>query len=121
MSKSKSALNWFELPVSDLDRAAKFYGDVLGETLRKEAGNMAIFPYQGDTAVSGALVSGRGAPIAGGAVIYLNLDGRLEECLARVRASGGEIMQPKTSVGEHGFIAMVKDTEGNVVGFHTAR
>jgi len=56
---------------------------------------------------------------ADGSLIYLNVDGRLDACVARVAKAGGAIVLPRTGIGEHGFIAMVRDPEGNVVGLHS--
>ena len=39
----------------------------------------------------------------------------------RVVKGGGAVVLPKTDIGVHGFIATVRDTEGNVVGLHSER
>jgi predicted enzyme related to lactoylglutathione lyase len=83
-----NALNWFEIPVTDLARAKSFYGSVLQAELRQEAMNgidMAILPYR-EGGVGGALVKGEPfTPGANGAVVY-----------ERVRAKG----QAKGSGGD---------------------
>jgi uncharacterized protein len=115
----KNAVNWFELPVVNLERAQKFYETVLGVKLKPEVFGgmpMAIFPYQGG--VGGALLKdARFRPTADGAVVYLAAEG-LEGCLKRVEAAGGKVMLPRTDIGDPGFIALVLDTEGNRVGLH---
>ncbi len=119
-----SALNWFEIPVADLDRAAKFYETVLGEKLQRESMGkhpMAIFPHP-KGGVRGALVAIKNRqPSADGPAIYLNADGKLDACLQRVESSGGKVVLTKTDIGKHGFIAHVRDTEGNVLGLHSPR
>ncbi|MEW6307385.1 MAG: hypothetical protein AB1705_28365 [Verrucomicrobiota bacterium] len=52
-------------------------------------------------------------------MIYLNVEGDLDGVLQRIPGAGGSIVKPRTSIGEHGFIAILKDTEGNVVGLHS--
>jgi uncharacterized protein len=121
-----NALNWFEIPVADIDRARKFYQGMLAQDLKVEAFGgrpHAIFPAAGGPeAVSGALVQDeKRKPAADGALIYLNVEGRLDACLDRVPRSGGAVVLPRTSIGEHGFCALVKDSEGNVVGLHSMK
>ena len=119
-----NALNWFEIATKDIDRAARFYEQMLGVTLKKETfggSPMAIFPADAD-AVAGALVSDvRRKPGAGGALVYLSVNGKLDACIARVAASGGKIVVGKTDIGPMGDFALFEDTEGNVVGLHAEK
>ena len=36
-----------------------------------------------------------------------------------VAKAGGEVVQKKMAIGPAGFIAVIRDTEGNVVGLHS--
>lgn len=117
----RNALNWFEIPVTDIERAARFYGQILDVEMSPfPAGQgyvMSMFPDDGG--VGGGLVSGEGyTPSASGAVVYLNCNPSLDAVLARVEAAGGQIQMPKTDIGENGFIAFILDTEGNRIGLH---
>ena len=98
---------WFEIPVSILDRAVKFYTDVMGvefHQLEDEKSKMAFFPFE-QGAASGALVLSEG---------YVP-----SEPPGRVEAAGGKVTLPKKSIGENGNIAHFEDTEGNRVAFHS--
>lgn len=121
----KTAITWFELPVTDLARARAFYEEVLAATLREEVFSgmpMALFPYDQGNGVGGALVKSPNlAPSADGAVVYLDTRGALDACLARVPAAGGAVLVPRTDIGDPGFIAIIRDTEGNRVGLHMPR
>lgn len=114
------AVNWFEIPTLDLDRATAFYEKVFSVSLRREiffGVPNAIFPGEPGE-VRGALVKhDKLAPATTGSVVYLHA-GDLDACLARAKEAGGTIAMPKTSLGPIGFIAMVDDTEGNRVGLH---
>jgi predicted enzyme related to lactoylglutathione lyase len=80
---------------------------------------LAIFAAA-DPAVAGALIKDeKRQPGPGGQVVYLNTTGSLDACLARVQGAGGAVVLPKTDLGKPGFIAPVRDTEGNVVGVHS--
>jgi glutathione S-transferase len=119
------AIHWFEIFVSDLDRAVRFYQTVLDIELRRatEDGRpMALFASAVEDGVGGALVRQRDRePTKDGVLVYLDADGKLEACLARVEHAGGQVVMPKTDIGAPGFIALLRDTEGNLVGLHSRR
>jgi uncharacterized protein len=121
-----NAINWFEIPATDFDRAVKFYESALGINMHRElfAGDPnAFFPYTQGQGVGGALVKADYAkPGADGAVIYLNAETpqKLDAALARVEAAGGAVLKPATDLGEIGVMAFIRDTEGNRIGLHAA-
>ncbi|WP_431217474.1 hypothetical protein ACQ86N_18555 [Puia sp. P3] len=41
--------------------------------------------------------------------------------LSRVDAAGGKILRPKTHLGEFGYIALIEDSEGNLIGLHSTK
>ena len=118
----RNTLNWFEIFVTDLSRARAFYEDVMAVKLRYEDFHgtpNCIFPADGQ---AGSLVKhAQRKPSPDGAMVYFNCNGRLDEALARVPKAGGQVVLPKLDIGEPGFIAWVKDTEGNVIALHSER
>ncbi len=124
MSHPAQAIDWFEIPVRDLDRAQRFYETLLGAPLRREAmgpaKTLAVFAY-GDAATGGCLMAGEGVPepAENGTRVYLSAAPSLDAVLARVEAAGGRIATPKVQLpGDMGVYAHVCDTEGNRVGLH---
>jgi hypothetical protein len=119
----KDAVSWFELHVADFDRAKRFYENVMQSPLQEcemENCRMAMFPFDNANGVGGAITKMDGvAPGQGGTMVYLNVDGDLDGVLKRIPSAGGSVLKPRTSIGEHGFIAILKDTEGNPVGLHS--
>jgi uncharacterized protein len=114
---------WFEIPVSDMPRAVRFYETLFQEPLiRENAGPvaMAIFPRRDEGGTTGCLAqSGFMQPGDAGTVVYLNADPRLDEMLGRVRAAGGEVLVPRTELPDDiGCYAVFRDSEGNRVGLH---
>jgi predicted enzyme related to lactoylglutathione lyase len=113
-------VTWFEIPAADLDRAAKFYSEVLGVPMKVEQlgpERLSVFPHEKPSV--GGCVSAGGQPSAAGVVLYLNASPSLDAALNRVPAAGGEIVTPKTALpAGMGFYAKIRDTEGNVVGLH---
>lgn len=114
---------WFELPVTDMARAVRFYEAVFGVTLRRDACGghpMAIFPYA-EPQPSGALVQmPQLAPRDNGTLVYLNGGEDLNLALQRVRAAGGEVAMEKTLIAEDiGYMALFIDSEGNRVGLYS--
>ena len=117
-------VNWFEIYVSDMDRAAEFYSKVLGKELMEipspDEGQMKAFPWEeGAANASGALINHpMGQPGAGGTMVYFECEDVANE-IGRVAEAGGSVEMEKKAIGEHGFIAMFTDTEGNCVGLHS--
>lgn len=118
-----NAINWFEIPASDLGRASKFYGNVLGIEVHQEEimGLSMGFLHNGDDGVGGALVKGEGyTPAADGSLVYLNGGDDLNNPLSRVEKAGGKVVLPKTQISEEiGHMAIFMDSEGNKVAFHS--
>jgi predicted enzyme related to lactoylglutathione lyase len=117
----RNALNWFEIPATDLLRAKRFYETVLDTTLRTEtmgATQLAVFDYV-RPGVGGALVAGADyRPSAGGSIVYLGVR-LIDAALERVGRAGGAVAQPRTALAPGmGFYAHVIDSEGNRVGLH---
>lgn len=124
MSEKSNVVQWFEIPVSDMDRAVKFYENVLGiELSLNDMGpnQMAWFPWeQGAAGSAGTLIRGEGyTPSAEGTVVYLSAQPDLQPYLDRIEPNGGKILVPKMGIGEFGFIAQFIDTEGNRVALHS--
>ena len=115
------AINWFEIPVSDINRAVRFYSTILAAemTVQEVMGKRrALLPFK--DGVGGALTQGVGyVPSYNGAQIYLNGGDDLDVILSRVEPAGGGIVLRKTAIGEYGFIALCFDTEGNLFGLHS--
>lgn len=121
---SRNAVNWFEIPATDLARAQGFYETVLAVPLTREtmgSEQMAIFPTEGDNAVAGCLnVGAEGvAPSRSGTRVYLDAGASIDAVLARVAGAGGKVHTPKTALPPGmGFFAHIEDSEGNIVGLH---
>lgn len=119
--QQKELITWFEIPAGDLQRARRFYGELLRTELKLEKmglSTMAVFPH--DSGVGGCLTSDSSAPGAAGSVVYLKVEQNMDEVLNRVGALGGRIVLCKTALpGGTGFYAHILDTEGNRVGLHS--
>ncbi|MCH2195548.1 VOC family protein [Kordia sp.] len=120
----KNAVNWFEIPVTEYERAKKFYSEILGEEIKDHhMDNMkyGIFPYDMENHnVGGAIMQMEGSnPSQDGSTVYLNGGDDLSIALGKVEAAGGKIIMPKTDIQENGFIAQFIDSEGNRVALHS--
>jgi uncharacterized protein len=125
MTTKQSALNWFEIPSVNFDRAVKFYSDILSKPLHREVfGGIpnGVLPYDsgdGSHAIGGAVIyDERVKPSMGGSTPYLNCNDQLHEVIGRVEAAGGKVLLPATSIG-FGSIALIVDSEGNRIGLHS--
>ncbi|MGV3638172.1 MAG: VOC family protein [Flavobacteriales bacterium] len=119
---SDHALNWFELPALDLDRAYTFYHTILGGHVRMGTFNdapLVLFdvPFKTGQPVGGALVRRNDLkPTTDGPIIYLNCSGKLALVVSRVVRAGGQVIIPELNLGAFGFSAIIMDSEGNKVG-----
>jgi hypothetical protein len=115
--------NWIEIPVVDMKRAKKFYGELLGVGLNEMpiGGNDYGLMEVKDKFNTGCLVKGDGyVPSMQGVVVYLNGGDDLSAVLARVEQGGGKVLLKKTFLSkEAGHIAYFVDTEGNKIGLHS--
>ena len=119
----KNPVNWFEIPVDDLDRARKFYESVFDVELNLlEMGPMKMFQFpmvDGIYGTGGTLVKAAGyRPSQEGTLVYFSV-GDIDGTLKKIIAGGGEIILPKMSIGEYGVVTQFEDSEGNRVALHT--
>lgn len=118
-------IGWVEIPVTDMDRARKFYEEVFQIAISiHDLGGfvMGWFPYEESVkGISGSLVKHemyQPSDIAGSLVYFSSED--VDQEISRVAAAGGEVLRPKTAIGEgHGYMALFKDSEGNRIGLHS--
>ena len=120
----RNPVGWFEIYVDDMERARKFYAEVLDVNLEKLPVDIEMwtFPMNGDApGAAGALVHMDGFKAGGNStlVYFSSEDCATEE--ARVEKAGGKVFKKKFSIGPHGFIALAYDTEGNMFGLHSMR
>ena len=119
-------INWFEIPVADINRAKTFYEQLLDITLNTfdipNGPQMALFPHAGENTLSGALVCYPRFYHVGeqGPLIYLNANPDLQKVLDKVESIGGEQILPKRMITEErGYMAVIKDSEGNRIALHS--
>ena len=119
----------FEIPFDDGDRAQQFYKSAFGWQLQGMPGMGYVMVATGPTGDTGATEPGfinggmlsRADSVSGHPVVVVDVDS-IDDTLRHIGELGGETVQGKLPVGDMGFAAYVKDTEGNVVGlWETAR
>lgn len=122
---AKNPVGWFEIYVDDMERAKKFYQDVLKvefQSLESPDIEMWAFPMEREGIGSaGSLVHMDGFKAGGNSVLvyFMSDDCAVEE--ARVVPAGGKIQKTKFSIGQYGFITLAVDTEGNMFGIHSMK
>ena len=128
MSEQRNPVGWFEIYVSDMDRARKFYETVFAAELEslpmpetEDSDSLEMLMFPGDPTGSGAcgaLCKMDGCEPGGNStLVYFSCeDCAVEE--SRVVDAGGQVVKPKFSIGEYGFISLIMDPEGNMFGLH---
>lgn len=119
----ENPVGWFEIYVDDMERAKKFYETVLGTALwHIESPEVVMWAFpmsETGPGSAGSLVSMEGMKAGGNStLVYFSCDDCSVEA-GRVESNGGSLFKPKFSIGEHGFIALAFDTEGNMFGLHS--
>ncbi|MFZ0708592.1 MAG: VOC family protein [Terrimicrobiaceae bacterium] len=125
MNTNRNPVGWFEIYVQDMERAKTFYQktlEVTFERLESPGIELWAFPMKMDAGgAAGALVKMEGKDSGvGGTLIYFSC----EDCdveAARAAENGGKIQKEKMSIGEYGFIVLVSDSEGNLIGLHSMK
>ena len=119
------AISWFEIPSIDLERATTFYETIFDAKfipLNMPNIKMRMFPVESEKSIAGAIVHTDGFHIPSathGPLVYLNANPDVQIILDRVEKAGGKILVPKTQISEqHGFMAVILDTEGNRIALH---
>ncbi len=121
---TRNPVGWFEIYVQDMERARAFYEETLQvklEKLNSPVVEMFAFPCNPELpGTSGSLVKMEGKDSGGGTIVYFScMDCAEEE--GRAAANGGQVIKSKFSIGEYGFISLVRDPEGNIIGFHSRK
>jgi len=130
IDKKSNPVGWFEIYVDDMSRAKRFYESVFkiklealsNPTTIEQKIQMWLFPSNMDVyGAAGALIKMAGFSAGkSGVLIYFSC----EDCAVeekRVKEFGGKVEKSKFSIGEHGFIALVTDSEGNMIGLHSMK
>jgi uncharacterized protein len=126
MTIPANAVRWFEIYVQDMPRAKAFYEQVFGRTFLQlslgGADQPEIWGFSGHpqgAGAPGALVKMPGFESGGNSVIvYFSSDDCAVEH-ARAIEAGGQSIKPKTAIPPFGFIALVRDPDGNRIGIHS--
>jgi len=117
---------WFEIPVTDMQRAKTFYEKVLDIEIHvTDFGGilMGWFPTAGEASgAPGSLVQQESyVPSHHGTLVYFSSED-LQTELNRIEEAGGKILQPKTQISEeHGYMGVFEDCEGNRVALHSSK
>ena len=109
---------WFEIPVTDMERAQKFYGAVLQNELSPQDGGpnpIGMFKARDKESVAGHVYPGKPAAAGTGPTIHLAVAEPLEAAMERVSANGGQVVTPVIEIPV-GRFAYCLDPDGNSFG-----
>ena len=121
----------FEIPADDPERAVDFYGSLFGwdiyqwkegEGAAEDYWMVSTVPIDGERHplrpwVNGGIVRRRHP--AQGPVNYVKVES-IDQFVSDALGLGAELVKPKTPVARMGWLALLKDTEGNVFGLWQA-
>lgn len=121
----QNPMPWFAIYIEDMKRARKFYEGLLGVELNLEdmpGGEMEMYLFPGEMSLPGAagalIKHPMRKPNEQGHLLYFSVP----DCATTAEwaaEAGVPVFVEKQSTGEHGFIAIIGDSEGNAVGLHS--
>lgn len=117
-------IGWCDIPVTDLDRVIGLYSALIGQAVKKQeypGFAVGLLPGEGPES-RGCLYrpeSNENRPTAAGALVYFNCSGRLDDAIAQAVSHGGRVVHAKYQVGDHGFRAVILDSQGNRIALHS--
>ncbi|MGK9118304.1 VOC family protein [Olivibacter jilunii] len=126
MQTGKNIAVWFEIYVDDMDRAKDFYQYVfqIREFINLSKKSFRMYAFDWDDEVEGAggalVKMDFNKPSTTGTIVYFNC----EDCAAvekRTKEKGGEIIVSKTPLDHFGFSAIIRDSEGNLIGLYSLK
>lgn len=113
---------WIDIPVINLDRAIQFYSMILDKPIQKIAEHgfeFGLFPHT-EESVSGCLsVMNDRKPSQDGPLVYLNMEGQLDNAITAAKKHGGQLLKAKEQIGPYGHRAIILDTEGNAIALYS--
>jgi len=105
----------FEIPVNDVAKNVKFYGDVFGWTFQQFGDENYLLCTTGKDGpgIDGAIMKKRDAnqPIVNSIEVA-----SVDEMAKKIEAAGGIVVVPKMAVPSVGYLAYFKDPDGNISG-----
>ena len=116
----------FEIPAENVERAKKFYSSIFNWNIADvppEFGVGYSLVHTGEVdekqmpKESGAINGGmfKRADDLKNPVIIINVED-VDDSMEKIKGAGGVIVREKRKVGDMGYVAYFKDTEGNVLG-----
>jgi len=106
----------FEIPSADPDQSMAFYADVFGWSFHRFGSEDYWMCKTGDApepGIDGAIMLRRdpSQPVVNSIIVNC-----VDEFGEKIKKAGGQIVVPKTPIGDVGFVSYFKDIDGNIFG-----
>jgi predicted enzyme related to lactoylglutathione lyase len=116
----------FDLPVDDMERARKFYEKIFGWKIAPIIGSggnyhsaiTVVSDKNGLSKVPGGINGGffqRGTHGLTRTFIEIKVQS-IDDHLKKIEKAGGTTVLSRSPISDFGFFAIIKDTEGNILG-----
>lgn len=112
---------WVEVPVKDINRAARFYGALFNQQLEPMDydGRRFVTIEVSDGQVGLSLNQFEGFdPSPNGPLVYLNAGLKFDDMLSRIEQEGGKVVIARSPMSENTVFATFNDTEGNTLALY---
>lgn len=124
----KNPIGWVEIPVTDLDRAENFYSSYFGFACDRQEERFGVImswlpmDMEGYGSAATLIKGERYTPSHEGPLVYFTApDGGIDAALKKAEEQSVKVLCPKVDIGEHGFFAILEDSEGNRIAIHSMK
>ena len=116
-----ASFGFFQVPADDVGRAKKFYQLLLGWKIEPDT-DLEDTSLQWQNVITGKPETGmmnKGGlykRMGPGPIMNFALVDDVDKVLAKVEKPGGKVIMPKNEIKNVGTVAVIQDTEGNILG-----
>ena len=115
----KCPIGWFEIFVSDVEKAKDFYGDLFGWEYKLAEGGQSEYwtIFTGENSIGGGFMKKTSSEQGSqGVVFYIEVND-IEATLNSAVEKGGKIETAKTLISPtSGYFALLRDLDNNIIG-----
>ncbi len=115
---AKNSIGWFEIYVSDVEKAKDFYGDLFEWQFKLLEGFEPEYTtiFTGEDSVGGGFMKSSSKQEGQSVVIYIDVED-VAKSLKKVEEKGGKIEKPKTLISAtSGYYGLFRDLDNNLIG-----
>jgi len=105
-----------DIPADDIARASAFYSGLFGWSINEVPGYPGYPMWQAPNKISGGGITARQGNLQS-IRSYVEVDS-IDDIVAKAEGTGGSVVMKKEPISEASWWAVIRDTEGNLIGLY---